>query len=67
MGLTIDKSSPSDFSKEDIELCWEWYRAAKPYSKEEIEEIPADSPKWLDERMQATTAQEVLQLLGLIK
>ena len=66
MGLITDKSSPSDFSKEDIELCWEWYRAAKPYSEEEIEKIPFDSPKWLDERMQATTAKEVLQLLGLI-
>ncbi len=66
MDLTTDKSSPSDFSKEDIELCWKWYKAAKPYSEEEIEKIPFDSPKWLDERMQATTAKEVLQLLGLI-
>ena len=66
MGLITDKSSPSDFSEEDIELCWEWYRAAKPYSEEEIKKIPADSPEWLDERMQATTAKEVLQLLCLI-
>lgn len=66
MGSITDKSSPSDFSKEDIELCWEWYRAAEPYSEEEIAQIPADSSKWLDERMQANTAKEVLQLLGLI-
>ena len=66
MGLMTDKSSPSDFSREDIELCWEWYKAAEPYSEEEIKKIPADSPKWLDERMQAATARDVLKLLGLI-
>ena len=66
MGLMTDKSSPSDFSREDIELCWEWYKAAVPYSEEEIAQIHADSPKWLDERMQSATARDVLKLLGLI-
>ena len=65
--LITGKSNSSKFSKEDIELCWKWYNAAEPYSKEEIAQIPFDSPEWLDERMRAATAKEVLQYLGLIK
>lgn len=63
MGSDTQKNS---YSQEEIDLCRELLSKAKPYSQEEIDNLPFDSPDWVSDRMDAYTAQKILKELGLL-
>lgn len=56
-----------NYSKEEIDLCFELLEKAKPYSQKEVDAFPFDAPEWSDDRMGAYLAQKILKEIGLLK